>query len=332
MLKFETYDDAVYAHTDYVKFLRRPEFKSLASAWLEDRENKYGETAALPSWVAFQHALVDAQGTDILWMTVEMMDLVQGAMEGFDTSEKVHLDDIFLKDGFLVLPHAFMGRDVNGKTIGWRVICWKTVDPLVTFTNDEEGAEGYTYDTSYEGEREPGIRFMQISWTHDDDDWSDEYPELRDELRASGEQWGVAHATAIPLRYMSDEKEMSGEGDRNASWLLFWRVMQKLMAEKIVQSEARVPGRPARRDAKRFELPPSILRVVELRRKRSNKEPDRENGSARHYTHRWIVRGHWRNQWYPSEGRHKQKYISEYVAGPEDLDLVVKTRVWNWDR
>jgi hypothetical protein len=203
---------------------------------------------------------------------------------------------------------------------------------MVTFVNDEGGEVGYTYDLSYEGEKEPGVRFMQISWTWDDDTFTDEYPEMTKELRESGENWGVAHATAIPLRYMNDEREMSGEGDRNASWLLFWRVMQKLMAEKIVQSEARVAGRPARREAKRFEMPTSILRVIELRRKRSNKEPDRENGSARNYTHRWIVRGHWRNQWYPSEGRHKQKYISEYVAGPEDLDLIVKTRVWNWDR
>jgi hypothetical protein len=253
-------------------------------------------------------------------------------MRGFNTTEKVTLDDIFLKDGFLVLPHAFMGRDTNGKTLGWRVICWKTVDPLVTFVNEEGGTAGYTYDTSYEGEREAGVRFMQISWSFDDDDWSEEFPELRDELRASGENWGVAHATAIPLRYMSDEREMSGEGDRNASWLLFWRVMQKLMAEKIVQSEARVPGRPSRRDAKRFEIPPSILRVIELRRKRSNKSEEERESGGRNYTHRWIVRGHWRNQWYPSEGRHKQKYISEYVAGPDDLDLIVKTRVWNWDR
>lgn len=332
MLRFDTYDDAVYAHTDYVKFLRRPEFPGLMNAWLTDRDNKYGDQASTPSWVAFQHALSDAHDADILWMTTEMMDLVQSAMAGFDPSERITLDDIFLKDGFLVLPHAFLSKDVNEKTLGWRVMCWKTVDPMVSFVNDEGGEIGYTYDTSMEGALEPGVRFMQISWTHDDDDWSAEYPELRDELRASGEQWGIAHATAIPLRYMNDERELAGEGDRSASWLLFWRVMQKLMAEKIVQSEARVPGRPARREAKRFDMPPSILRVIELRRKRSNKEPDRENGAARHYTHRWIVRGHWRNQWYPSEGRHKQKYISEYVAGPEDLDLIVKTRVWNWDR
>jgi hypothetical protein len=333
MLKFETYDDAVYAHTDYVKYLRRDDFLDLANAWLNDRNNKYGEAASTPSWYAFHYSLTDALGTDILWMTTEMMDLVQSAMQSFDPSEPVRLDDIFLKDGFLVLPHSFLSADISGKQVGWRVMCWKTVDPMVKWVNDiGDGPTAYTYDISMEGEPEPGVRFMQISWTWDDDTFTEEYPEMTKELRDSGENWGVAHATAIPLRYMNDEREMSGEGDRNASWLLFWRVMQKLMAETIVKSDPQHPGRPARREAQRFQMPPSILRVVELRRARSHKEGEgRENGS-REYTHRWIVRGHWRNQWYPSEGRHKQKYIGEYIKGPDDLDLIVKQRVFNWDR
>jgi hypothetical protein len=317
MLKFEQYDDAVYAHTSYVKFLRHPDSKGMAEAWLEDRDNKYGETAALPSWVAFQHAITDAVDTDILWMSVEMMDLVQSAMHGFDPTEPIRIEDIFLKDGFLVLPHSFKSADVNGKSVGWRLLCWKTIDPMVKFVNDEAGPVGYTYDLEVEGEP----------------DFTDEYPEMTAELRKSSIEWGIAHATSIPLRYMSDEREMTGEGDRNGSWLMFWRVMQKLMAETIVKSDPQHPGRPARRDAMRFKMPPPILRVIELRRARSHDKPEgeRENG-GREYTHRWIVQGHWRNQWYASEGRHKQKYIGSYVKGPEDLDLIVKQRVWNWDR
>lgn len=41
----------------------------------------------------------------------------------------------------------------------------------------------------------------------------------------------------------------------------------------------------------------------------------------------WIVRGHWRNQWYPSEGRHKQRYVPPYVKGPPDKPLRVTERV-----
>jgi hypothetical protein len=332
MLKFETYDDAVYAWTDYVKFMREKGHE-MGQAWLSDRDNKYGSAAAIPSWVAWQHSVVDAIDTDICWLTTEMMDLVQVAMEGFDPTEKVTVDDIFLPSGFMVLPHAFYSKDVSSKTLAWRLLCWKLVDPMIKVVNDDDEGFAYTYDMTHpDGEPAPGVRFMQVSWVYDEDDWSRENPELMWEVRNQGENWGIAHATAIPLSYMNDEKEISGEGDRQADWLLFWRVAQKLMAETIVTKEHRTPGRPARRDAKRFDMPPPILRVIELRRPSKKSSGEGEQGSARHYTHRWIVRGHWRNQWYPSRGRHAQKYIGSYVAGPEDLELIVKQLVWNWDR
>lgn len=54
--------------------------------------------------------------------------------------------------------------------------------------------------------------------------------------------------------------------------------------------------------------------------------------SHREYSHRWVVRGHWRRQWYPSEGRHKPKWIMEYIAGPEDAPLLVHDKVTIVDR
>lgn len=37
---------------------------------------------------------------------------------------------------------------------------------------------------------------------------------------------------------------------------------------------------------------------------------------------RWVVRGHWRNQWYPSLGKHQPVWIAEHEAGHESADLV----------
>lgn len=36
---------------------------------------------------------------------------------------------------------------------------------------------------------------------------------------------------------------------------------------------------------------------------------------------RWFVRGHWRNQWFPSTQSHKLIYVPPYVKGPEDKPL-----------
>lgn len=50
------------------------------------------------------------------------------------------------------------------------------------------------------------------------------------------------------------------------------------------------------------------------------------------WDHRWVVSGHWRDQWYPSEGQHHQVWITPHIKGPENLPLVVKEKVGFFDR
>jgi hypothetical protein len=72
--------------------------------------------------------------------------------------------------------------------------------------------------------------------------------------------------------------------------------------------------------------------IVRLRREAGDEPPGEENGEA-NYSHRFIVSGHWRNQWYPSEKLHRQIWISPYVKGPEDKPLIVRPRrVFQWQR
>jgi hypothetical protein len=44
------------------------------------------------------------------------------------------------------------------------------------------------------------------------------------------------------------------------------------------------------------------------------------------------VRGHWRNQWYPSMQAHRPKYIPEHIKGPEDKPLIVHDKLFSVDR
>jgi len=43
---------------------------------------------------------------------------------------------------------------------------------------------------------------------------------------------------------------------------------------------------------------------------------------------RWVVRGHWREQWYSSLGKHQPVFISPYIKGPEDKPLRNMTRLF----
>lgn len=89
------------------------------------------------------------------------------------------------------------------------------------------------------------------------------------------------------------------------------------IAQKVVVLNPRRLDRAAQRRMPEWKDIP-ILDVVLLRRKHY---PAREEGSEEHepvdWACRWVVSGHWRQQFYPSEGRHKPKFIPPYVKGPD---------------
>lgn len=107
-----------------------------------------------------------------------------------------------------------------------------------------------------------------------------------------------------------------------ATWLL--------MGQTLVRSEPLTAPRPARRRMARLDplLDPTV-RYIDLRRARTeppDHAPERPTGT-REYRHRWVVRGHWRNQYYPSRNDHRPIWIDPHLAGPEDKPLLGGERV-----
>ncbi|CRK54608.1 conserved protein of unknown function [Rhodococcus sp. RD6.2] len=49
--------------------------------------------------------------------------------------------------------------------------------------------------------------------------------------------------------------------------------------------------------------------------------------ATRTYSSRWVVRGHWRKQWFPSEDRHHPIWIATYIAGPEGAPIKSSEKV-----
>ena len=104
--------------------------------------------------------------------------------------------------------------------------------------------------------------------------------------------------------------------DEGTGW---WPLMQttlRLMAEfRPASRYSARPERAARRRAKRLKFPEREVTVVRLRRERASSE--RLGGTA-DYRFRFMVSGHWRNQWFPSLGEHRQVWIAPYVKGPDE--------------
>lgn len=114
-----------------------------------------------------------------------------------------------------------------------------------------------------------------------------------------------------------------------------------LMGQSVATLESHRPERAERRRAARAGLETPDVTVVQLRRHaRAEGQPDDadddntedsteagQDPAASARTHRWVVRGHWRQQWYPSLNDHRAIWIHGYVKGPEDKPLVIGERV-----
>jgi hypothetical protein len=103
-----------------------------------------------------------------------------------------------------------------------------------------------------------------------------------------------------------------------------------LMQQTLAWVESQHPPRHMRRQASRMGLPAEPITVVKLRK--LEHAPDPGAGELVAWTHRWLVSGHWRQQWYPSTMEHRPIWISPHVKGPEDKPLVLKEKVTAWVR
>lgn len=64
-----------------------------------------------------------------------------------------------------------------------------------------------------------------------------------------------------------------------------------------------------------------LIRVVQLRRTERSGYQSHEGTEPVDWSCQWVVRGHWRQQWFPSKKANAPIWITPYVKGPEDKPL-----------
>lgn len=97
--------------------------------------------------------------------------------------------------------------------------------------------------------------------------------------------------------------------------------MLLFLGQRILVTRQARPMRSIRRRSRREEphFDP-VVRVVELRRKEA-RDHSQDAGDPVDWHCRWLVSGHWRQQWFPSQQRHQPVWITPYVKGPDDKPL-----------
>jgi hypothetical protein len=104
----------------------------------------------------------------------------------------------------------------------------------------------------------------------------------------------------------------------------FWAFVQ----QKVLLASNVDHPRAVRKRAARAEVVLPTLNVVRLRRAAYVQRSDQPAGMHPvDWRYRWIVRGHWRMQPYPSIDDYKQIWIDPYVKGPEDKPLIKRKTI-----
>lgn len=105
-----------------------------------------------------------------------------------------------------------------------------------------------------------------------------------------------------------------------AAWLL--------MQQPLACTYEAEPTRASAKRLRRAGYEPKPVRVIELRRPAHSGSGD----GSREFHHQWIVRGHWRQQWYPAREVHRPVWIAPHIKGPDGAPLIGGEKVYAWKR
>jgi hypothetical protein len=343
----------------------------IATWWLTDMGQSYGRNFHAdvvrkdrPGRAAYVdiagREAAKLKGADPVWVSDEVMDLVEAAAdhESF-RFEPIHAEDLFAESGFALLPRGRYQTDVNGLTVSFRAFSWGPDWRRWAELDGETGAEPalsvtlYTdwHDDIYLGSEEARPAYEDLVADRADalvrgNDPRDLMPGAREQQgrawrRSFGSDLSMFHSAFIPWGTLPseilDEEIELNVADEDAvrhAVLGLWSFIQaffRLAGQRIVLRERTQGDRKSRRRMARVQPDNDGVLVVKLRRPANPKHGSGESDVD--WAQRWIVGGHWRNQWYPSVEEHRQIWIAPHVKGPDDKPLVLHSdRVYEFVR
>lgn len=235
-------------------------------------------------------------------------------------------DDLFTEHGFVMLESPRIFPDGKGNPVAVHAFGWSSVI-LTSPSIKERQPNGIVIQLWTDASHPEDSMMLNIYEERMKDNDTRTGQELMEEMRRMG-----TDVTMLPMfagAWPWDEDDHATIPPGTMALRKFILTFLRFIEEPWIDGRYITPERPAVRRARRAGMPPEV-RVVRLRR-----NADRPKGTGATpvlWSHRWIVEGHWRNQWYPSLKAHRPRWIPRHVKGPEDMPLLVKETVFQVDR
>lgn len=254
------------------------------------------------------------RGTELFYVSPEMMQLAVHAARSIPDFS-VQPEDLPAPDGFLYSPEPMGVLGRNDEIGGTRL---STVDHI----------NGMCWISSPEA--------VFISLLYDRDHFLDQYPrslgDQVDRLRARLPRLcELDHNSALLWNdpCLDDLNKFEEGSDPRIQPARVMKTIWLLMQQEIAATSDAQYDRATRRRLARKKIEPPRVRIINLRRASPSSATAED---AREFHYQWIVRGHWRNQYYPSRDVHRPLWIAPHVKGPSGAPLLGGEKVYSWVR
>lgn len=303
---------------DYLRNLGRLVIEQAAEVSGDQEFHTHAEQLAEVSPRLVRQVLVHG---DTYALSAEILESLEQAAPLLPEDAYLNPRDVPSQSGFVYLERPLPMIDVKGSTVVVHAIGW-----VLTFARDKVNVVQIGRDDPVEREYTV-LLAMLFTDVHDPrDHLHDQRIEIPFKYLM---MWGPSIDFYTPLAMQTRHNWSDADGTFERVLLAFFRFIN----EPWIDDRMMVPGRALMRQADRKLGSGRDHRVRVIQLRKATTRPHRDGPSMpREWSHRWLVKGHWRNQWYPSEQRHALKWIPTHIKGPDDKELFLHDRVFHVER
>jgi len=248
-------------------------------------------------------------------------------------------------------------KDIRGYNM---LVHWAVWGPS-SYGARPKGEESIVTALTAQPEDRPALAmtFFNDAWTEPDENYLDfvvqasSVPEMGDAMQDVG-RWMTVHFTNYVkdmslgpnlVKPSAEQQAMfvanqdksldpggnqSDEPQEGTNLFRYMHALFLLLNQTIVVTEETLPNRASRKRAARVGIPGKVTVIALRRHENANRQ---EGESMVEWSHRWVVRGHWRWQ-ACGVGRKERRriWIAPFIKGPEDKDLIVTDKVYDFRR
>lgn len=322
--RYHHFEEAMIEQARLLDFTRSEQGRAYLDGFQASMNAQHPPHARMPPGFFHQIQHRTLHDGEPIYVSERALEIVEHAYPSFEP-EQLLASDPFVPIGFALLPRVVWFDDSpasQGGRLPIRALSWMPLhsDDLsvgcywislyIHYQDEDYETVVKTYGEAGAAERNRQMARFPLTlvhlfqWTWGDTPW--ENPQR------------------LPTVEGEDALETAARAKQQSQFVqAFWRI-----AAQLVPARERAP-RGVWRDAERKGIERRDVTVIRLRRARSAHE---QESTGRKIQVSFPVRGHWRNQWYPSIEAHRQIWIAPYLKGDESLPYRETVRGWEFVR